>query len=132
MSEAERLALAAGCQITTVEGRELSPRNQLLVMLQLQGRAVTLVGGFRQWLAAGRCVRKGERGASIWIPTGKGDSGDAGAAPGGEREPTGEELDKLRFVTGTVFDISQTEPASDHAAAAPITNERGELLLEGV
>jgi hypothetical protein len=30
----------------------------------------TIVGGFRQWLKQGRCVKKGEHRSDIWIPLG--------------------------------------------------------------
>jgi hypothetical protein len=38
--------------------------NQLLVALQSDGRA-TFVAGFKQWLALGYCVRKGERAIRV-------------------------------------------------------------------
>lgn len=41
--------------------------NQLLVALQSGGRA-TFVGGFKQWLALGYCVKKGERAIRIMAP----------------------------------------------------------------
>lgn len=97
LSDADRATLAARVQVHTIEGRSLSMCNQC--MLALQCPDATLVGGFRQWLAAGRSVRKGEHGASIWIPLGAKD--DDGHVKMGE--------DDHRFMLVTVFDISQTE-----------------------
>jgi hypothetical protein len=63
-----------------------------------------MVGGFNQWITAGRAVRKGEHGLSLWIPCqGKSESDDE---PG-----------ETYFRMGTVFDIEQT---------AEIQNEKQE------
>lgn len=94
MSEEEKADLASRISPHTVEGRPLSLTNCLLLALQLP--ACTIVGGFRQWLKSGRAVMKGQRGAMIWAPCGK--------AEGAE-----EEGDSVRFITITVFDVSQTE-----------------------
>lgn len=103
MPEEDRLALAARCPIGTIEGRALSLKNQCLIALQMP--RATIVGGFRQWLKAGRCVRKGEHGACIWIPCGHRDA------------ETGEiEMDDRRFILASVFDVSQTcelEPSAE-------------------
>lgn len=80
--------------IPTVVGAALSPFNSCLVMYQ--NRDVSMVGGFRQWKAAGRNIKKGEHGLGIWIPTSK------------SKEDNPEETE-TRFFMGTVFDISQTE-----------------------
>jgi len=97
MSEEERgrWQTEAGL-IVTIEGRSLSPRNTIICYFQRQG--VTMVGGFRQWLKAGRCVRKGEHGLSILVPVGI-----------GKDKETGEDKDNLHFIGGTVFDVSQTD-----------------------
>lgn len=104
MSADEREAMAARMgTVATVEGRALSLHNALLVYMQRPD--ATIVGGFRQWLAAGRSVRKGEHGVMIW-------------APGGERaahEDADDVIDEAtsgpRFVMITVFDVAQTEEA---------------------
>jgi hypothetical protein len=71
MSEADRAQLAAQCgAVLNIEGRALSVTNTILCFLQCPG--VSVVGGFRQWIKAGRCVRKGEHGLTIWIPLGAG------------------------------------------------------------
>ena len=98
MPEADRVALVGG-GFTTVEGHPLSFKNQMLIALQLPHASV--LGGFRQWIAAGRSVMKGQHGAMIWIPCGKKQDDGSVEAEEGESGP--------RFLTATVFDISQTQ-----------------------
>jgi hypothetical protein len=71
----------------------LSEKNQEQVLLARPD--ASYVAGFRQWLAVGRCVKKGEHGTRILVPGvyGKDDEERAG---------------RVRFVTGVVFDIAQT------------------------
>lgn len=109
MSDDERAELSKRYPIVTIEGRPLSQKNQLLLVLQSNGLAMpTVVGGFRQWKTAGRSVIKGQKALSIWIPTtGKKDSDDE----------SGEAQD-VRFICGSVFDITQTQDI-DAAAADP-------------
>ena len=110
MTNDERSALAARLPaITTVEGRALSMFNQC--MLAVQCPQATLVGGFRQWINAGRAVRKGEHGAAIWVPM-KPRKAD------GEQTETTEDGDKPAFMLGTVFDVSQTDEIQTVAVAA--------------
>ncbi len=105
MPEAERAQLATQCgAVLTVEGRALSVTNTILCFLQRPG--VSVVGGFRQWIRAGRCVRKGEHGLTIWIPLGV------------KANEAGETGDGARFGTASVFDVSQTcELEADHPVA---------------
>jgi antirestriction protein ArdC len=101
MPEADRKAFAAKCPvIATIEGHALSPVNTCLIAMQSPG--ATIVGGFRQWLKAGRVVRKGEHGLSLWIP--KTPKKDDAAQPGESSSS-----DEIHFLMGTVFDVSQTE-----------------------
>ncbi len=102
LPKAERDALAARLPgIVTVEGRALSTFNMCLIAAQCPG--ATIVGGFKQWKKAGRSVKKGEHGLSLWIPGGmrKRDDGS----------------EHMGFVSGVVFDVAQTE---EIAAAAPV------------
>jgi len=106
MPELERVQLANKLGIVTCEGHELSLCNTMLIALQ--NPTASIVGGFRQWLKHGRCVRKGEHGLMIWCPTG----GGKGEVPpmaiivyGSNPAPEGDH----RFIIGTVFDIGQTE-----------------------
>ena len=99
--------------VVTIEGRALSIHNTCLVAVQCP--SATVVGGFRQWLSAGRCVRKGEHGLMIWAPTTKRTDGDAPSEP----EPSPDGMVALEgtsaspaFIMVTVFDVAQTEVAS--------------------
>ena len=106
MPEAERaqLIMQAGA-VVTCEGRALSLTNTMLAVLQFPG--VSIVGGFRQWLKAGRCVRKGEHGLSIWIPLGMKRDGSQELI-GQLEEAAGDAGGSAKFGTATVFDVSQT------------------------
>ena len=105
MPELERVQLANKLGIVTCEGHELSLCNTMLIALQ--NPTASIVGGFRQWLKQGRCVKKGEHGMMIWCPT----AGKSAEPPPmamivyGSQAPA--ETDR-RFIIGTVFDISQT------------------------
>lgn len=125
MPEDERNALARRINVTNVEGHALSPRNQLLIALQI-GCNATIVGGFKQWLKQGRCVRKGQHGAAILFPRTFGDkNGLTNATAGAETAATAEAGKKsnVRFLTGTVFDISQTAPITDKAEIESVTGK---------
>lgn len=106
MSDAEKSALVQDWP-TTIEGHRLSMCNAL--MIALQGGA-TVVGGFQQWKRAGRRVMKGGKSVGIWVPIGTNKKADADT---GEITHEGE---KVGFVFGTVFDISQTVPLESEAA----------------
>ena len=93
MSDTERDTLAAQMPVVTVTGHPLSPRNACMVAMQCS--SATIVGGFKQWLAAGRCVKKGEHGMLILVPAQK-------------KTETGEPQGDMFFIAGTVFDVSQT------------------------
>ena len=89
MTPEQRAAVSAKMIITTIEGRALSMFNNCLVASQCPN--ATIVGGFRQWLAAGRCVRKGQHGLTIWVPLKSKDETET------------------KFIAGAVFDVSQTD-----------------------
>ena len=93
----QRHELANRGIIATIEGRQLSTHNTILVYMQSNGRIPTIVGGYKQWKAAGHQVRKGEHGYSIWFPVG------SKAKDDDEVEAT------ENFYMGNVFDITQTE-----------------------
>lgn len=106
LGESERAALAAKYGFRTVEGRELSMCNAMLIALQLPQASV--LGGFRQWIKQGRAVRKGEHGAMIWCPTGARNADGSPESPANGNETPTTEAQDTRFIIGTVFDISQT------------------------
>jgi hypothetical protein len=120
MTDAERAALVDRCgAVVTIEGHPLSFFNNCLVLSQNPGASV--VGGFAQWLRAGRAVRKGERGLGIWVPVGKSKGDDALAAGAGEQTADADGNDgagRPRFIMGTVFDIAQTDEVEVAAAVA--------------
>jgi hypothetical protein len=98
MSEAERVELSNQLgSLRTIEGRPLSFKNSALLYFQRKG--VSIVGGFQQWKKAGRIVRKGEKALAIFCPASR---------KAEEGQPA--EDSSLFFFTGSVFDISQTEP----------------------
>lgn len=105
MTDDQRKELASKCVATCIEGRGFSFANTCLIAHQRPD--ATLVGGFRQWIKAGRAVRKGEHGFGIWVPI--------------PRRRDDGEIDrdaKPRFMMGTVFDVSQTEEIGSAVAAA--------------
>ena len=108
LDDMERARIAGQYGFRTVEGRELSMSNQMLIALQCPGASV--LGGFRQWLGHGRAVRKGEHGAMIWCPAGRKSTIEP-SNPGADVVMPGETNGEndTRFIVGTVFDISQTE-----------------------
>jgi hypothetical protein len=120
MTDDQRAALTARVgAIVTCEGRALSVHNSCLLLTQLP--TASMVGGFRQWQAHGRRVRKGEHGLMIWVPTSR---KDEAAAPTAAKAPpdanAGEcegEGKRAAFVMGTVFDVTQTEPTSEREQA---------------
>ena len=118
-TERDKWAAEAGT-VVTIEGHVLSPRNTVLCYFQRDG--VSMVGGFRQWIKAGRCVRKGEKGFSILVPcTGgkrgkKADAGQAGDDSQSTETGDGDAPARVFFMARTVFDISQTAPVEEKAA----------------
>jgi len=107
LSQEQREALSA-ISIPTIEGRFLSMHNVLMIVSQFSFTP-TVVGGFKQWLKAGRSVRKGEHGAVILYPV-------------GPKDQEGILEDAERFFSATVFDISQTESISENLKAENVDN----------
>lgn len=110
MSDADRQAFAAHAPIATVDGRILSFKNMALASMQTPD--ATIVGGFRQWIAAGRCVKAGESAIYIWIPsTRRADpEKQEGEISSGDLE--------TRFFLAPVFDVMQTAELVAMADAA--------------
>jgi hypothetical protein len=96
LTEAQRDELLSNARITTIEGHLLSTNN--IVALLVQGCKDPVVGGFRQWIRAGRCVRKGSVGFIIWIPSKK----------KSDESDEFEEYEPI-FYPATVFSQSQTD-----------------------
>lgn len=115
MPEEKRVLLAASYGIRTAEGHELSLYNQCLLIHQ--NDKVSVVGGFKQWKALGRSVKKGSKALAIWVPCNR--AAETGAKAQTAIVPAGvdpADLDDRFFVLGNVFDISQTETAEEKAS----------------
>ncbi len=126
LTDDERAALVAKLgAIVTCEGRTLSIHNSCLLVTQLP--TASMVGGFHQWKAHGRSVKKGEHGLMLWIPTGKGAESEPAATGAGEGTD-GDTGKRRGFVMGTVFDITQTETDDERASrsATPDAPECGQ------
>src|SRR5882724_8209193 len=113
----QRNELSSKCMVTTIEGRSLSVTNQCLIAMQIP--SATIVGGFRQWLRAGRVVMKGQHGACIWVPCGYKQQ-----ATDGETDI----VERTGFILGTVFDVSQTQEKTEQGSEEQSTNERANVL----
>ncbi|KKM99532.1 hypothetical protein LCGC14_1146960 [marine sediment metagenome] len=107
LTEAERKAFTDRGIIATVEGRTLSVNNTMMVYLQCNGNTPSVVGGYKQWIKAGRRVMKGQHGYSILFPVGQKD------------KETGEITGATHFYSGTIFDIGQTESIGTPATPEP-------------
>lgn len=91
--------------VVNVDQHAFSVKNSCLIYFQKPN--ATIVGGFHSWRKVGRAVRKGEHGFKIWIPIQKKFS----------RPDTGTEETEMRFMMGTVFDITQTDIIDTEAQA---------------
>ena len=110
MEPEERAKVALQFPVITCEGRGLSKVNNCLAVMQ--SPAATIIGGFRQWKKAGRFVRKGEHGFSIWAPTDKGGETETELLPPADGAA---DTERPRFILVTVFDVAQTEAAESEA-----------------
>lgn len=102
MSEAERAEMADRMpRVMNPQGHFLTVHNTLLLCQQAQRSDLTVVAGFRQWIKAGRVVRKGQKSLGyIAVPI-----------QVRQRDRNGDTTDarELRFRFVPVFDVSQTE-----------------------
>lgn len=89
-----RLGIVVRCE----DGSPLSINNSIL--LWYQDERITMVGGYRQWLAKGRQVRKGAKSYAVFAPTGK--KSDQTSMDIKDQQP-------IRFRLVSVFDVSQTD-----------------------
>lgn len=106
MTEDERAAIAERMPVVTIAGHVISARNTVLLAMQ-QESPVTIIGGFRQWLEAGRVVRKGEKAAYILRPVTRKTEGAQDGA--GDAGAGGEDVSRF-FIQVPMFDVSQTNP----------------------
>lgn len=101
--------------IVKLNGQPFSPCNSWLIALSARKDQPfpSTLASFHDWLKAGRVVRKGERGYSVWVPI-----MFAKGAPETKADP-GDESDsgsgKRGFTAGYVFDVTQTDPLEPKA-----------------
>ena len=94
LSEEKKKQIAKKLGVVNIEGKYYSLHNQLLLAMQLDNP--TIVAGFKQWQEANHKIKKGEHGALILFPV-------------GSKDKNGKVEEVENFLTGVVFDISQTE-----------------------
>lgn len=130
----KRILLAQAYGIRNPEGRELSPYNQCLLIMQ--NPHATVCGGFGQWKKLDRHVMKGAKALAIWVPIagrkGEANSPDCTAIVPYGTEPTDGETRSSSFMLGNVFDIAQTESTAEREArqaAEALTLEDGKPAL---
>ena len=95
MDEEAKLNFVSERLIHNVDEKQMSVNNTILMLMQRPDNIPTVVGGFKQWLKAGRCVQKGEHGMMIWYPSSR-------------KKEADDTEEETRFFVGTVFDIAQT------------------------
>jgi len=134
-AEEQRTAMAARMPtVCNPDGRFLTVRNTLLLMEQCGRLDLTMVAGFRQWIDAGRCVRKGEHSIGcIMVPMSVKDKGPSGEV---RKDENGEDKSLLRFRFVAVFDVSQTDPLeapveeeAPDASVGPLTISYGSKVI---
>ena len=74
LSDDARVEMAKRMPIVTCEGHAISGFNHCFLAMQ-SDKAITIIGGFRQWERAGRTVAKGNKAAGyIYVPLKKKDA----------------------------------------------------------
>ncbi|UFX42091.1 ssDNA-binding domain-containing protein [Bradyrhizobium sp. 41S5] len=117
MTEEQKALWLQRAPILTADARPISGKNHMLAAMQCEG--ATMLGGFNQWLAAGRAVRKGESAIYIFAPSGRRATAEASAAPSADGAAAEAAAESVRFILVPVFDVSQTdEKPAEQAAAA--------------
>jgi hypothetical protein len=99
MSETETVTVKPPIEIVTTEGHALALKNTIFLLGQCLPKEMTptIVGGFRQWRAQGRTVKKGEVSLKIFAP-----------AMRKTKDGQGDKEKEMYFRLVSVFDISQT------------------------
>lgn len=102
------------------------------VLIVAQYPAATRVAGYRTWQALGRQVRKGEHGIRIIVPlTGRQRRDEPPPIPATTADDADRDVLPLRFGTGTIFDISQTEGDPLPDVAVPVLeDDAGDTLYD--
>lgn len=115
MSDEQKASWMARVPVLTTEGKPISGKNHMLAAMQRDD--ATMVAGFRQWLALGRAVRKGETALYIFAPSGRKPEASApsGETAGDDSSAVGA---SIRFLLVPVFDVAQTDPVETTQAVA--------------
>lgn len=113
-SLSDEAAAALGAGVVMVTGHVVSPKNAALA--RMQHPECSTLGGFHQWLDAGRCVSKGETAIVI-----RGFSKR-------ENAETGEE--STYFPSVSVFDVSQTRELTEEEKARPRKERKTDRTTE--
>ena len=104
LSDDQRKALADKLiSVFNPQGHQLTLHNTILLNMQSGREDLTIVAGFKQWINAGRVVRKGESSLGfIQVPIYKrnGDNEDDSSEKSGK---------PVYFKLVPVFDVSQTD-----------------------
>lgn len=120
-TEEQRAAMAARMpSVCNPDGRFLTMRNTMLLVEQSGREDLTMVAGFRQWIDAGRVVRKGEHSIGcIMVPINVKDKDASGAV---RKNANGEDKTELHFRFVPVFDVSQTDELGAPVAAEGVSS----------
>jgi antirestriction protein ArdC len=106
MTPEEREALSE--KLSTVinpQGHALTVHNTIFLFMQCERTDLTIVAGFKQWINAGRVVRKGEHSIGfISVPM---------QLKTGKQDKDGNDERATRFRLVAVFDVSQTDELED-------------------
>ena len=96
--------------VVNPDGHMLTIHNTILLYMQSGKTDLTIVAGFKQWIKAGRVVRKGEKSiGGIFVPM---QIKDKRQSDGNDEEPK----TTTRFRIVSVFDVSQTDELAQEAA----------------
>jgi antirestriction protein ArdC len=103
--------------------------NVLLILAQKPD--ATSVAGYQTWKSLGRQVRRGEKGIRIIVPMRGRSAGSPTESGASDDEEVKPERTIVRFGTGSVFDISQTEGKPLPSVDVPILEgEEGTALYD--
>lgn len=92
-----------------------------VALILAQRPDATRVAGYQTWRGLGRQVRRGERGITIIVPMRRKRRDD--------EDIEAQELERVFFGTGTVFDISQTDgPDLPHVDVPVLEGDAGQEL----
>lgn len=101
-------------------------KNAMIIFLQMP--EATRVASYATWKSVGRQVKKGEKGLSIFVPKPAKVYDENGNV---KKNDKGEDMKQMRFGTGNVFDISQTDIVDEEKWAEHDGTQFVQILTEG-